>query len=175
MAVNVSCRQFFSATFSTRLQDVAGRAGVDMQAVYLELTESLFMRKNEAIAGNFGELSRMGAHFAIDDFGTGYSNLGYLKDFPIRQLKIDRSFVGGLPHDQNSVAIVKAVITMAKSLNIEVVAEGVEDKRQASTLVEMGCDKMQGYYFGKPMPAAEFENMLGEPIKPPEEFPTLLD
>lgn len=175
MAVNVSCQQIFSATFSTKLQDISSRAGVDMQAIYLELTETLFIRKSEAIASNFAELSRMGAHFAIDDFGIGYSNLGYLKDFPIRQLKIDRSFVGGLPHDQNSIAIVRAVITMAKSLDIEVVAEGVEDARQANTLVEMGCDKMQGYYFGKPMPAAEFENMLGKTLELPEGLPALLD
>lgn len=170
MAVNVSCRQFFTASFNARLQEISSGADVSMNALYLELTESLFMKRSDAIAGNFAALVKMGANFAIDDFGTGYSNLSYLKDFPIRQLKIDRSFVNGLPDEQNSIAIVRAVITMAKSLNIEVLAEGVENKRQCDMLIEMGCDKMQGYYLGRPMPAAEFESRLGHFVAVPKTY-----
>lgn len=168
MAVNVSCRQFFSPSFATRLREIAGRAGVDMQGLYLELTESLFLTKSDDISRNFTEITQMGAKIAIDDFGAGYSNFGYLQDLPVRQLKIDRTFINGLLDEKNSVAIVKAVITMAQSLGIEVVAEGVEDERQANNLVEMGCDKVQGYYFGKPMPAAEFEKMLERSMVVPE-------
>ena len=107
------------------------------------------------------ELRALGVHFSIDDFGTGYSSMSYLKRFPIRTLKIDQSFVRGLPEDPDDAAIVTAIISMARSLRVEVVAEGVETQAQREYLSELGCDQLQGYHLGRPMDAEEFLRRVG--------------
>ena len=104
----------------------------------------------------------MGVKLSIDDFGTGYSSLGYLKSFPVHTLKIDRSFIKDVPADPDDVAITHAIIAMGHSLRLEVVAEGVETPEQLEFLREHGCDYMQGYLIGKPMPAEELSRMLAE-------------
>ena len=108
-------------------------------------------------------MKKMGLNLSIDDFGTGYSSLNYLKRFPLDKLKIDRSFVRGLPHDADDAAIANAVLGMARALRLKVIAEGVESGQQAEFLRQHGCDEIQGYYFGRPMPAEQFFRFLREP------------
>ena len=129
-------------------------------ALELEITESLLMANPERALDILLQLHRLGVHIAIDDFGTGYSSLAYLKRFPAQTLKIDRSFVQDLPDDQDDATITKALIAMAHSLGMEVVAEGVETSAQLDFLREAGCDEVQGYYLGRPMAPHEIAARL---------------
>jgi EAL domain-containing protein (putative c-di-GMP-specific phosphodiesterase class I) len=126
----------------------------------LELTESILMHHTEENLATLKAFKAMGLQIAIDDFGTGYSSLGYLHRFPVDVLKIDRTFVMDLPANENSIAIVNAILTLAHGLGLEVVAEGVETVEQLAFLRAHGCDQGQGYYFGKPMPLVEFRKLL---------------
>ena len=122
------------------------------------------MKNPEQTILTLQEISRLGINISIDDFGTGYSSLSYLKRLPIDTLKIDRSFVKDIPEDEEDVAIVKAVIALARSLNLRVIAEGVETQEQKEFLVKNGCSNIQGYLYAKPMPADEMEKMLRESL-----------
>jgi len=126
----------------------------------IEVTESQVMKDPEQTILTLQEISRLGIAISIDDFGTGYSSLSYLKRLPIDTLKIDRSFVKDTPDDEEDVAIAKAVIALAGSLNMHVIAEGVETQEQKIFLVENGCKNIQGYFYAKPMPADEMKKML---------------
>ena len=126
------------------------------------VVESTAMRNAETTSATLGELKALGVRIAIDDFGTGYSSLSYLKRFTIDSLKIDRSFVDGLPGDRDDRAIARAVITLAHSLRLNVVAEGVETAGQLAFLAAHGCDQSQGYYFSRPVPEPSFTEMLRE-------------
>ena len=161
VAVNLSARQF-DRKLPERMADVLQRHGVHPEQIMLEITESLLVRGTENVVAIMNELVAMGLALALDDFGTGYSSLAYLKKFPISTLKIDRSFVIGLPYEENDCAIARAIVTMAQQLRQEIVAEGVETAEQMSFLRDLGCDQLQGYLFSQPVPADDFERMLRE-------------
>jgi diguanylate cyclase (GGDEF)-like protein/PAS domain S-box-containing protein len=161
IAVNLSARQF-DAGLPKRIATVLERYGVQPDQINLEITESLLVRGTDNVIAIMNQLVAMGMALALDDFGTGYSSLAYLKKFPISTLKIDRSFVIGLPYEENDCAIARAIVTMAQQLRQEIVAEGVETAEQMSFLRELGCDQLQGYLFSQPVPAAEFATMLRE-------------
>lgn len=166
VAVNVSARQF-DRRLPRRMQDVLERHRLDPSCLMLELTESLLVRGTDAVVDIMNELVAMGLALALDDFGTGYSSLSYLKKFPISTLKIDRSFVVGLPHEANDSAIARAIVTMAQQLRQEIVAEGVETAEQMAFLRELGCDQLQGFLFSPAVPASQFESMLREGARLP--------
>ena len=161
IAVNLSARQF-DAGLPKRIATVLERYGVQPDQINLEITESLLVRGTDGVIAIMNQLVAMGMALALDDFGTGYSSLAYLKKFPISTLKIDRSFVIGLPYEENDCAIARAIVTMAQQLRQEIVAEGVETAEQMAFLRELGCDQLQGYLFSQPVPAAEFATMLRE-------------
>ncbi|MDQ3202548.1 MAG: EAL domain-containing protein [Pseudomonadota bacterium] len=157
ISVNISARQFSDGQLGTRIATILKETGLPPACLELELTESILMREvNEAMQILDG-LKNLGLSIAVDDFGTGYSSLNYLKQFPIDVLKIDRTFVDGLPSGEQDAQIARAIIAMAHSLNLAVIAEGVETHEQLEFLREHGCDEVQGYLFGRPMPAARFE------------------
>jgi EAL domain-containing protein (putative c-di-GMP-specific phosphodiesterase class I) len=138
-------------------------ARLDSSCLEVEVTESLLMTDPRQAVIILEQLDSLGVHIAIDDFGTGYSSLAYLKEFPVRTLKIDRSFVKDLPLDAGALAITRAVIAMGHSLEMLVVAEGIETIEQQACLASMGCDVLQGYYFGRPVDARSFEGELRRP------------
>jgi len=161
IAVNLSARQF-DHELPKRVAAVLEKHGVQPDQINLEITESLLVRGTDKVIAIMNQLVAMGMALALDDFGTGYSSLAYLKKFPISTLKIDRSFVIGLPYEENDCAIARAIVTMAQQLRQEIVAEGVETAEQMAFLRELGCDQLQGYLFSQPVPAAEFAAMLRE-------------
>ncbi|MCF5710012.1 EAL domain-containing protein [Pseudomonas syringae] len=157
VSVNISARQFSDGQLGKRIASILDNTGLSPACLELELTESILMREvNEAMQILDG-LKNLGLSIAVDDFGTGYSSLNYLKQFPIDVLKIDRTFVDGLPSGEQDAQIARAIIAMAHSLNLAVIAEGVETQEQLDFLREHGCDEVQGYLFGRPMPASQFE------------------
>ncbi len=158
IAVNLSARQF-DANLPARLQALLDRHGIEPARLMLEITESLLVKGADSVVGIMNELVKMGMALALDDFGTGYSSLAYLKRFPISTLKIDRTFVIGLPHEENDCAIARAIVTMAQQLRQEIVAEGVETPAQMAFLRDLGCDQLQGYLFSPAVSATEFARM----------------
>ncbi|MDD9267011.1 EAL domain-containing protein [Paenibacillus sp. GCM10023248] len=159
VAVNLSRRQFNDSGLSVTIQKILEETGLQPKYLELEITESMSMEVTLA-ADALSQLKGLGVHVAMDDFGTGYSSLGYLKDFPIDKLKIDQSFIKGLKHRQVNAAIVNTVITMAKNLNLLVVAEGLESEEELQVLRDCGCRFVQGYYFSKPVQADHIEELL---------------
>ena len=159
LAVNVSPRQFKSAGFTARVQQVLEETGFPAHCLELELTESALMDRGEKVIANLEGLRKLGVRLAIDDFGTGYSSLAYLKNFPLDVLKIDRSFVKDIPKHSDDMAIASAIIDMAHTLGFRVLAEGVETSDQLEFLSRQGCDTYQGFYKARAVPAGEFEEM----------------
>jgi diguanylate cyclase (GGDEF)-like protein/PAS domain S-box-containing protein len=160
IAVNLSARQFLQQDLSSTINTVLTEAGLTPEALELEITESLGMKNPELTLHTLEELKGMGIRIAIDDFGTGYSSLSYLKKFPIDTIKVDRSFVADIQIDANDAAIVLAIIALAHSMKLKVIAEGVEKKEQGLFLLEHGCEKVQGFLYSPPVPAADFEKFL---------------
>lgn len=160
IAVNLSSLQFRQNNLLDTITKTLQESGLDPNYLVLELTEGMIMHNSEQTIITLKKLKETGISISIDDFGTGYSSLSYLKRFPLDTLKIDRSFVRGLPHDNDDAAITTAVIAMAHSLNLRTIAEGVETPQQAAFLSELNCDSMQGYFYGKPMSADHFTNIL---------------
>jgi len=160
LAVNVSAKQFHQSDFVAQIQSVVIRHGIKPNLLKLELTESILLEDIDDTIATMNALNEVGVQFSLDDFGTGYSSLQYLKKLPLNQLKIDQTFVRDIATDNSDKAIVKTVIAMARSLNLDVIAEGVETEAQRQFLLEEGCIHYQGYLFGKPMPIAEFGGML---------------
>ncbi len=159
ITVNISARQFHDKDFSTALLSILRNTGVEPTCLELELSESMLMQQTEQSLKLMKDLHDRGVHISLDDFGTGYSNLSYINQFPIDSIKIDKSFVHGLTHDVGSLAIAEAILSIARRLSLRVVAEGVETKVQMDILQDMGCLLMQGFYFYKPMPAADINKL----------------
>ena len=160
LAVNVSAKQFRQGDFVTQVKAALQRHGVDPRRLKLELTESLLLENVEETIATMNALKEFGVKFSLDDFGTGYSSLQYLKRLPLDQLKIDQSFVRDITTDSSDKAIVRTIIAMTQSLNLKVIAEGVETEEQRMLLHEKGCTHYQGYLFGKPMTIEQFEALL---------------
>ncbi|WP_147376810.1 EAL domain-containing protein [Noviherbaspirillum saxi] len=163
IAVNLSARQLMQPDFAHTVAEILDRHGIAPSSLDLEITESMLMHPGEENLTPLTRLSEMGVQLSVDDFGTGYSSLSYLKRFPIHALKIDQSFVSGIGCAQNDAAITNAIIAMAHSLNLKVIAEGVETAEQAAFLREHHCVMAQGYYYSKPVPGDEFVKLLEGP------------
>ncbi|MEZ0232916.1 MAG: EAL domain-containing protein [Methylophilaceae bacterium] len=160
VAVNLSARQFREETLKATIEDALAESGLPAPCLELEITESMIMQNAERASSVLQYFRDLGTHVLIDDFGTGYSSLSYLKQFPIDALKIDRSFVRDIPKDSDDMAITKAIIAMAHSLNMLVVAEGVETGEQLKFLQTQHCDQIQGYIFSEPVSAESFVDLL---------------
>lgn len=161
IAVNLSSRQFESGALHEEVAVILENACTDPRRLELEITESMLMEQGAPSMEILKSLRRAGVGVSIDDFGTGYSSLAYLKRFAISKLKIDRMFINDLPADHDDAEIVAAIIAMAHNLNLQVIAEGVETPGQLEFLKELGCDEFQGYLVSPPVPAAQFEALLG--------------
>jgi len=160
VAVNLSAKQFNDEQLGPMIQQALGDAGLDPALLECELTESMLMANPDKALSVIQELKQLGIRVALDDFGTGYSSLSYLKLFPIDTLKIDRSFVKDLPGDKQDMAISRAIIALAETLELYVVAEGVETLEQRQFLESENCNSMQGFLFSRPLPAEEFEALV---------------
>jgi diguanylate cyclase (GGDEF)-like protein/PAS domain S-box-containing protein len=160
MSVNLSPRQLSSGMLVTEVRDIIDDAGIDPERLCFEITENALVDDTETAIRRLGELRDLGVRLAIDDFGTGYSSLSYLRRLPVQIVKIDRSFVMTLGTDHEGSTIVAAVINLAHALGMEIIAEGVETIEHVAALVALGCDKMQGYWFSRPLPAEAATGLL---------------
>ena len=160
LLVNVSARQFHHPDFVGQVHAVLDRHGANPNLLKLELTESLLLKDIEGTIAKFKALRSHGVRFSLDDFGTGYSSLSYLRQLPLDQLKIDQSFVRDVPGNANACAIVNTVLALGKTLELRVIAEGVETQEQRNFLADNGCSFVQGYLFGRPMPSDEFTTFM---------------
>lgn len=163
MSVNVSVGQIARCDVPALVADTLASTGLPAHALWLEITESLLVHDRDMAMATLTRLADLGVVLCIDDFGTGYSSLSYLKDFPVNVVKVDRSFVKGLTVDTKSQGLTKAIIDMARALQLQgVVAEGVDQKEQADLLETWGCDWGQGFLWSKPLPPAQIEMMLAQ-------------
>ena len=169
LAVNLSARQFRHQYLAAMVGDTLRETGIDASRLEIELTESLLMEDNETTRAMLTNFKHLGLRLALDDFGTGHSSLAYLRRFHLHTLKIDRSFVNALPHNQEDLAIARAIIALGRSMSMSVVAEGVETQQQADVLRELGCDEIQGYLLSRPLPAEELERWLGARVRDSEQ------
>jgi EAL domain-containing protein (putative c-di-GMP-specific phosphodiesterase class I) len=160
VAVNISGVQMRHDGLVDSVAQILRETGLEAKYLEIEITESVVMQNASAALIMLEQFSNMGIHLAVDDFGTGYSSLSYLKRFPLNTLKIDSSFIRDLSDKENDAVIVKAIIALAHSLRLEVVAEGVEYQSQLGFLQSFGSDQYQGYLHSRPLPAAEFERLL---------------
>lgn len=159
LAVNVSAHQLRNADFTATVANALRLSGAPPDKLCLELTESVLADNTLEAVDRMHELSNHGVQLSLDDFGTGYSSLAYLRRFPLTALKIDRSFVHDVELDPDAEPVVKAIIALAHALNLDIVAEGVENEAHRTFLIDGGCSTLQGYLLGKPMPIGEFERM----------------
>lgn len=162
VSVNLSAMQVHQAQFVEKIKTTTARYPLTQDTLDLELTESMIMRNAEETISALDQLHELGIQISIDDFGTGYSSLSYLKRFPLDKLKIDRSFVQDITADTDDAMICRTIISMAHNLNLKVIAEGVETKEQLDLLREYGCELFQGYYYSRPLPVGEFNQLLVE-------------
>ena len=160
MSVNLSPRQFLHEGLTSDIATIVRLSAADPAFIELEITEGMVMQDPERAVGLLRDMRDIGVHVAIDDFGTGHSSLAYLKRFPVDNLKIDRSFIADIPADRGDAAITQAIIAMAHSLGLKVIAEGVETQAQFDFLAAQGCDEYQGYFFSKPLPEDEARALL---------------
>ena len=160
LAINISAQQFIQSEFIELVMTVLQATGMPPTALELEITEEVAGQNPEKIIETMRKLKQIGVQLAIDDFGTGYSSLSYLTLYPVDTLKIDRAFVSKMDTDENNYAIVRMVMSLAKELNLKVVAEGVETEQQKQMLVELGCDLIQGYYFYRPLTINDYQSLI---------------
>jgi diguanylate cyclase (GGDEF)-like protein/PAS domain S-box-containing protein len=160
LSVNVSPRQFIDADFVLRVERALRHSGANPQRLCLEITEGIVLQEADQVIEKMHRLRGLGLSFSIDDFGTGYSSLSYLQRLPLRELKIDKTFVQDLASNTASEAIVRAIVALGKSMHIEVLAEGVETEVQKERLSALGCERMQGYLFARPVELAALEQRL---------------
>jgi diguanylate cyclase (GGDEF)-like protein/PAS domain S-box-containing protein len=167
VAVNLSMRDLLDPQFSRLIKDKLAVTGVPSTLVQMEITESAAMSEPKRVIETIKPLREIGIQFAIDDFGTGYSSLAYLQRLPVKEIKIDRSFVGQVCKDSGSASIVRTIVELGHSLGLEAVAEGVEDEATYALLAQAGCDTAQGYLMSKPLPLSEIEAWLDHPVWTP--------
>jgi EAL domain-containing protein (putative c-di-GMP-specific phosphodiesterase class I) len=160
VAVNLSARQLLDASLVKLVQGVLAQTRLPPSGLELEITESLIMQSPELTRRILAELRELGVAIAMDDFGTGYSSLAYLRRFPVDSIKIDRSFIHGVPGEPDGESITQAVIAMAHSLRLRAIAEGVETAQQLEFLRRHGCDEIQGYFFSRPLPYPQLTQVL---------------
>ena len=160
VAVNISAVQLKRRDFVATVVGALDEAGLDPARLDLEITEGVLLAEGDGALAQLESLRKIGISLTLDDFGTGYSNLSYLTRFPIDRLKIDRSFVHGLPDEQSPTSVVAAVIGLSRGLNLDLVAEGVETAEQASCLMAAGCDKAQGFLLSRPLPPEEMAALV---------------
>ncbi len=175
LAINFSMLQLQKYDFISMLEKMLDETKCKAWWLEVEITEGQVMKNPEQTILTLQKMSQLGIKIAIDDFGTGYSSLSYLKRLPLHRLKIDRSFIKDIPKDEEDVAITQAIIALAKSLNLDVIAEGVETEEQKEFLVENGCHDIQGYLYAKPMPTDEMEKMLRENFSKKRSIPSHID
>ncbi len=166
LSINLSARQFHKQTIVETISDILQKTGFDPRHLELEITESVIMQDVDENIQTLRRLKDLGLRLSIDDFGTGYSSLNYLKRFPIDVLKIDRSFVMDITSDPDDSSVVSAIIALAHSLNLKVIAEGVETAEQLAFLKERGCNEVQGFYFSKPVPGQRVKELFKKEEKP---------
>jgi EAL domain-containing protein (putative c-di-GMP-specific phosphodiesterase class I) len=162
VAVNVSGYQLTQGNLVDGLKQALEETNCDAADLELEVTEGYFIKNPDQAVQTLEQLKAIGVSLAVDDFGTGYSSLAYLKKMPIDKLKIDQSFIRDIPQDKNDEAIAKAIIALANSMQLEVIAEGVETEQQLAFLQQEGCDQVQGYLFSRPLPLEQMEGLLGD-------------
>jgi EAL domain-containing protein (putative c-di-GMP-specific phosphodiesterase class I) len=160
IAVNVSPRQLHQSSFAERVRDILDECSTRPETIELEITEGAVIQDVQDTIRVMDSLMKLGVHFSLDDFGTGYSSLSYVKRLPLDTLKIDRTFIRDCTNNPNDAAIVRAIIAMARSLELQVIAEGVETEAQLRFLGEQGCTAYQGYYFSPAVPQKEFWALL---------------
>jgi diguanylate cyclase (GGDEF)-like protein/PAS domain S-box-containing protein len=166
VSVNVSARQFATTGFADTVREVLTASGLEPRALMLELTETALLRRDERLHADLAELKTIGVRLAIDDFGTGYSSLSYLRDLPIDVVKMDRSFVEGIAESDQRLAVAEGIVQIARTLSLEVVAEGIETEAQRDLLGSMGCHYGQGYLLAMPMPAGQAEELARSGFAP---------
>ncbi len=160
VAVNISGRQFREKGLVQTIEAILGESGLDPRYLELEVTEGVIMHDVDQVIAILQQIKSLGVTLSIDDFGTGYSSLNYLKRFPVDRLKIDQSFVRDITSDPDDAAIAQAVINLGHSLDLKVIAEGVETQEQLDFLRDHQCDEKQGYLISRPVPAEEFAKLL---------------
>ena len=159
-AVNLSAPEMFSVDLIGRVRGALEESGLPGKLLVLEITERIMMADREQATRQLAELRKLGVRIAVDDFGTGYSSLAYDRDLPLDILKIDRSFVTRLGLDHQALALVRSIVGIAKALDLDVIVEGTETAAQIELLDELGCQVVQGFYFGRPITADEFRNRI---------------
>ncbi len=173
--MNLSARQFSDRGLVQSISAILNETGLEAPYLDIELTEGVVMTDVEFTISVPREFKALGAHLSVDGFGTGYSSLAYLKRFPIDILKIDQSFVRDMTHQREDAELVRAIISLAHDLRLQVIAESVETAEQLAYLLDHGCDQIQGYYFSRPLPADAFETLLTEGKKLQLVLPALSD
>ena len=160
LSINISALQYKKDDFVDSIMAVIDKYGVDPSDIELEITESILIDDFDSVTTKLTRLRNLGVGISLDDFGTGYSSLSYLKKFPIDTLKVDKSFIDTVLDDASTRIITESILNMSHAMGFETVAEGVENERQFSYLVNAGCDIIQGFYLGKPLPSEKVDELL---------------